>query len=111
MVNSGFQDPKTTWNAFKTRETVTTPQLASPNVLPQIWAKKCYKTGGKKRQNDKWYLFRAPTSPRSLEVTIRDSALPVVQMALQTEKIYFELIMLFIADTDTDESYLGINFS
>ena len=24
----GFQDPKTTWNAYKTRENVTTPQLA-----------------------------------------------------------------------------------
>ena len=26
-------------------------------------------------------------------------------------KIIFELIVLFIADTDTDENYLGINFS
>ena len=32
-------------------------------------------------------------------------------MALQTEKTIFELIMLFMADTDTDENYLGINFS
>ena len=33
-------------------------------------------------------------------------------MALQTEKTYFfELIMQFIADTDTDEYYLGIEFS
>ena len=35
---------------------------------------------------------------------------PFVQMALQTEKIIFELIMNFIADTDTDKYYLGINF-
>ena len=31
-------------------------------------------------------------------------------MALQTEKNIFELIMHFIADTDTDEKYFGINF-
>ena len=37
--------------------------------------------------------------------------LPSVQMALQTEKIIFELSMHFIADTDTDENYFGINFS
>ena len=37
--------------------------------------------------------------------------LPVVQVALQTEKNIFELIMHLIADTDTDESSFGINFS
>ena len=58
----GFQDPKTTWNAFKTRENVTTPQLAPLHGLPPNWATKCYKTGGK-TQKDKWYLFRAPTTP------------------------------------------------
>ena len=31
-------------------------------------------------------------------------------MALQTEKNYFELIMHFVADTDTDENYFGIQF-
>ena len=48
MVNSGFQDPKTTWSAFQARENVTTPQLASLHGLPPNWAKKCYKTGGGK---------------------------------------------------------------
>ena len=31
-------------------------------------------------------------------------------MALQTEKIIFELIRQFIADPDTDQNYFGINF-
>ena len=31
-------------------------------------------------------------------------------MALQTEKNILELFMRFIADTDTDENYFGINF-
>ena len=53
MVVLGFQDPKTTWNAYKTRENVTTPQLASLHGLGLI-------KQGKKRQKDKWYLFRAP---------------------------------------------------
>ena len=44
MVVLGFQDPKTTWNAYKTREDVTTPQLASPHGLASKWAKNCYKT-------------------------------------------------------------------
>ena len=45
MVDLGFRDPKTTWNAYKTRENVTTPQLASLHGVPPNWAKKCYKTG------------------------------------------------------------------
>ena len=36
--------------------------------------------------------------------------LPFVQMALQTEKNIFELIMHFVADTDTDKNYFEINF-
>ena len=35
--------------------------------------------------------------------------LPVVQMALQTEKNMFESIMRFIADTASDENF-GVNF-
>ena len=37
--------------------------------------------------------------------------IPVVQMTLQTEKNIFELIMHFIADTDTDENSFGNKFS
>ena len=40
----------------------------------------------------------------SLTPTLR-LYLHVVHMALQTEKNIFELIMRFIADTDTDENY------
>ena len=62
MVNSGFQDPKTTCNAFKTREDITTPQLASLHGLPLNWAKKCFKTGEKntKRTNGTYFARRPP---------------------------------------------------
>ena len=36
--------------------------------------------------------------------------LRVVQMALQTEKNIYKLIMHFIADTDTDEDYFELLF-
>ena len=62
MVDLGFRHPKTTWNGYKTRENVITPQLASLHGLASNWAKNCYKTG-EKRQKDKWYPFRAPTPP------------------------------------------------
>ena len=62
-VNWGFRDHKTTWNAFKTKENVITPRLASLHGLASNWAKNCYKTGGKKRQKDKWYPFRADLPP------------------------------------------------
>ena len=49
-------------------------------------------------------LFRTPDNVKS--------DIPFVQMALQTEKNYFQLNYAFhIADTDTDKNYLGINFS
>ena len=60
MADLGFQDPKTTWNAYKTRENVTTPQVASLHGLAQIGPKITIEQG-EKRQKDKWYLFRAPT--------------------------------------------------
>ena len=60
-MDLGFQNPKTTGNAYKTRENVTTPQFASLHGLGSNWAKNCYKTGEKRRQKDKWYPFRAPT--------------------------------------------------
>ena len=37
--------------------------------------------------------------------------LPLVQMASQTEKNMFEIIMHLVADADADENYIGINFS
>ena len=60
MVNLGFQDPQTTWNTFKTRENVKTPQLASLHGLPPNWAKKCYKTGEKTPQKflESDFLFK-----------------------------------------------------
>ena len=67
MLNSGSQNPKTTWNAFKTRENVTTPQLASLHGFPPNWAKKCYKTWEKntKRTNGT-YFARPPVHGSSL---------------------------------------------
>ena len=59
MVNLGLPDPKTTWNAFKTRENITTPQLASLHGLPPNWAKKCYKTGEKKPRGQTVPISRA----------------------------------------------------
>ena len=55
MVNSGLQDPETTWNAYKTSENVTRPQLASLQGLASTWAKNCCETG-EKRQNDTWQM-------------------------------------------------------
>ena len=61
MVSSGFQDSKTTWNAFTARENVTTPQLASLHGLPPNWPKSAIKLGKKnaKRTNGT-YFFRFP---------------------------------------------------
>ena len=39
-----------------------------------------------------------------------NTKIPFVQSASQTEKHDFELIVHFIADTDTDEIYFGISF-
>ena len=60
MVELGVQDPETTWNAYKIRENVTTPQLASLHWLASKWAKIAIKQG-KNAKKDKWHLFRAPT--------------------------------------------------
>ena len=64
MVDLGFQDPKTTWNAYKTRENVTAPQLASLHGLASSWANNCYKTGKKngKRTNGT-HFARPPVHP------------------------------------------------
>ena len=45
------------------------------------------------------------------EVACHQNELVIFQMALQTEKMYFQLIVHVIADTDTDENCFGINFS
>ena len=45
-VDLGFQGPRT-WNAYKMRENVTTPQLASLHGLASNWAKNCHKSGEK----------------------------------------------------------------
>ena len=62
MVNSGLQDPKTTWNAFKTRETSQHQNWPRHMDCPQIGPKSAIELG-KKLQKDKRYLFRAPTPP------------------------------------------------
>ena len=65
MVDLGFQDPKTTWNALKTRENVTTPQLASLHGLPPNSPNKCYKTGEKNAKRTNGTHFARPHFPRS----------------------------------------------
>ena len=60
MLNSGFQDHKTTWNAFKQGKTSQHHNWPRYMDCPQIGPKGAIKLG-KKRQKDKWYLFRAPT--------------------------------------------------
>ena len=62
MVNSGFQDPKTTWNVFKTRENFTTPQLVSPHGLGLNWAKNCYRTGERTPKGQMVPISRAHTA-------------------------------------------------
>ena len=59
MVDLGFQDPKTIWNAYKTREKRHNTTTGLATGLASNWSKKYYKTG-EKRQKDKWYLIRAP---------------------------------------------------
>ena len=54
MVDSGFQDPKTSWNTDKTRGNVTKPQLALLSGWPQIGLKVAIKH--EKRQN----FWKAP---------------------------------------------------
>ena len=69
MVNSGFHDPKTTWNACQTREkNVITPRLAS---RPQIGPKSAIKLG-KKRQ--KAYFARPPPPPRQKDSVLSEAA-------------------------------------
>ena len=41
MVNSGFEDPNAGWNALKTRENATRPQLASSQRSAPNWANNC----------------------------------------------------------------------
>ena len=65
MVDLGFQDPKPPEMPYKTRENVTTPQLASLHGLASNWAKNCYKTGEKnaKRTNGTYFARPHPTLP------------------------------------------------
>ena len=60
MADLGFQDPKTTSNANKTRENVTTPQMASLHGLASNWAKNCYKTGEKNAKRTNGTYFARP---------------------------------------------------
>ena len=57
------QDPKTTWNASKTRENVTTPQFSSLRGLVSNWAKNRHKTGEKNAKKTNGTYFARPINP------------------------------------------------
>ena len=57
-------------------------------------------------QGSIWHRFNIEST--SKRHRFPDLTLPVVQMALQTEKKYFRNNMHFIADTDTDENSFAI---
>ena len=68
VVDLGPQDPKTTRNAFKTRENVTTPQPAPPHGSPPNWAQKRHKTGKKARRTNGTYFARPPGGGNTREI-------------------------------------------